>query len=159
MTKFRLHKFPDRVSDWPEFSSGLTENVTGPRALPWREAKKRMQRWNPVRAPRPDYRRRCGFLHSPLPTCTCFSDKLSNSYAGFTLDLSTKIVGRNQANRWKACHIVISAHGDKLWRTQVFFSTNFAIAELHELPDLQRETNSSRIGNFHNNTWKRKYKI
>jgi len=92
------------------------------------------------------------FLHFPLPTCTCFSDKLSNSYAGFTLDLSTKFIGRNQANRWKACHIVISAHGDELWRTQVFFWTNFAIAELHDLLDLQAETKSSRIGNFKDNS-------
>jgi hypothetical protein len=113
----------------------------------------------PFRAPRPDYGRRCGFLHSPLPTCTCFSDKLSNSYAGFTLDLSTKFIGRNQANLWKACHIVISAHGDKLWRTQVFFWTNFAIAELHELFDLQRETYSSQIGNFKDNSWQGKFKI
>jgi hypothetical protein len=92
------------------------------------------------------------FLHSPLPTCTCLSDKLSNSYVGLTLDLSTKFIGRNQANLWKACHIVISAHGDKLWRTQVFFWTNFAIAELHDLLDLQEETNSSRIGNFKDNS-------
>jgi hypothetical protein len=56
-----------------------------------------------------------------------------------TLDLSTKFIGQNQAIVWKACHIVISAHGDKLWRTQVFFWTNFAIAELHELFDSQAE--------------------
>ena len=103
--------------------------------------------------------RRCGFLHYPLPTCTCFSDKLSNSYAGFTLDLSTKFISPNQAIVWKACHIVISAHGDRLWRTQVFFWTNFAIAELHELLDLQQETKPSQTSNFKNNSWKPKFKF
>jgi hypothetical protein len=60
---------------------------------------------------------------------------------------------------WKACHIVISAHGDKLWRTQVFFWTKFAIAELPELVDLQEETKSSQPGNFKNNSWKSKFKF
>jgi hypothetical protein len=113
----------------------------------------------PLRAPRPEAVAAAVFCTPPLPTCTCFSDKLSNLYAGFTLELSTKFIGRNQANLWKACHIVISAHGDKLWRTQVFFWTNFAIAELHELFDLQRETTSSQIGNFKDNSWQGKFKI
>jgi hypothetical protein len=99
------------------------------------------------------------FLQYPLPTCTCFSDKLSNSYAGFTLDLSTKFISPNQAIVWKACHIVISAHGDRLWRTQVFFWTNFAIAELHEILDLKQETRSSQVSNFKHNSWKPKFKF
>ena len=98
----------------------------------------------PDGAPRQDLPSPLRFLHFPLPTCTCLSDKLSNSYVGFTLDLSTKFISPNQAIVWKACHIVISAHGDRLWRTQVFFWTNFAIAELHELLDLQQETNRVR---------------
>jgi hypothetical protein len=95
----------------------------------------------------------------PASHMHCLSDKLSNPYAELTLDQSTKFIDRDQANVWKACHIVISAHGDRLWRTQVFFSTNFAIAELHELLDLQGETYSSRAGNFYNNIWKLKFKI
>jgi hypothetical protein len=71
-------------------------------------------------------------LFNQLPTRTCFSNKLSNSYLGLTLDLSTKFIGQNQAIVWKACHTVISAHGDKLWRTQEFFWTKFAIAEPQE---------------------------
>jgi hypothetical protein len=78
--------------------------------------------------------------------------QIINSYVGLTLDRSTEFIGRNQANRWKACHIVISAHGDKLWRTQVFFWTNFAIAEPRDLLDLQAETKSSQIGNFKDNS-------
>jgi hypothetical protein len=40
-----------------------------------------------------------------------------------------------------------------------FFGQIFAIAELHELLDLQRETTPSRIGNFKDNSWQGKYKI
>jgi hypothetical protein len=75
-----------------------------------------------------------------LPARTCFSNKLSNSYEGLTLDLSTKCIGRNQAIVRKACHIVISAHGDRLWRTQEFFWINFAIACAQEIIDLPVET-------------------
>jgi hypothetical protein len=113
----------------------------------------------PDRAPQQNNLSPLRFFALPASHMHCLSDKLSNPYAKLTLDQSTKFIDRDQANVWKACHIVISAHGDKLWRTQVFFSTNFAIAELHELLDLQGETSSSRVGNFNNNTWKRKFKI
>ena len=98
-------------------------------------------------------------FRTPASHMHLFSDKLSNSYVGLTLDLSTKLVSPNQAIVWKACHIVISAHGDRLWRTQVFFWTNFAIAELHELLDLQQETKPSQTSNFKNNSWKPKFKF
>jgi hypothetical protein len=51
-----------------------------------------------------------------------------------------KCIGRNQAIVRKACHIVISAHGDRLWRTQEFFWTYFAIASQQELIDFAQET-------------------
>ena len=55
------------------------------------------------------------------------------------IDPGTELIDRNQANARKACHIVISAHGDRLWRTQEFFCANFAIAESQELFDLLEE--------------------
>jgi len=72
---------------------------------------------------------------------TCFSNKLSNSYVGPNLDLSTESIGRNQAIAGKACHIVISAHGDKLWRTQEFFWAKFAIAGKQQLFDFVKKIN------------------